>query len=163
MAFELVQTIEVGAGGIASIEFASIPQDGSDLLILSSSRNSGNGALVFYFNNDTTNTNYSRLVITSDGSSANTFSQSLPIFGLPNNSTYTASVFANSYTYIPQYTNSLSKTVSAEAAMENYGNTSLTQIIAGRWAGTAPISSIKINTSSGDHTQYSTFSLYKIS
>jgi len=31
MSFELVETVTVGAGGASSIEFTSIPQDGTDL------------------------------------------------------------------------------------------------------------------------------------
>jgi hypothetical protein len=62
--------LTVGSGGAANIEFTSIPGTYTDLLIKLSARNVTNtettGAI--YFNNDTTNANYTARRLLGDGS-----------------------------------------------------------------------------------------------
>lgn len=53
MAYELIETIEVGAGGVSSVVFSGIPQNGSDLQIkISNMRTSSYGSFAVRFNND---------------------------------------------------------------------------------------------------------------
>jgi hypothetical protein len=45
MGYQLIEHIEVGSGGAASIEFTGIPQDGVDLVLLASLRTDATGDL----------------------------------------------------------------------------------------------------------------------
>ncbi len=80
---QLIETIEVGAGGAASIEFTSIPQDGVDLLLMVSARtdrNVGADVVGAQFNSDTTAGNYSVKALGGNVSTA--FSVASPVFWL---------------------------------------------------------------------------------
>ena len=72
----LIQTVTVGAGGTAAINFTSIPQTYTDLIVYVSGRydnavSFNAGAL--RFNNDSGN-NYSYRVLRGNGSSVDSFS-----------------------------------------------------------------------------------------
>ena len=70
MAYELIETIEVGAGGAASIEFTSIPQDGVDLVLVLSTRmdRATDWYSLYARINDDSTTAYSRKALSGDGS-----------------------------------------------------------------------------------------------
>lgn len=162
---ELIQTITVGAGGAASIEFTGIPATGTDLLILFSSRMSAGTFELLQFNADTSSSNYFYTNLLGDGSAASS-GQGSPTNGIyfyGEKSTYTSSSFDSSSIYIPNYTASTAKSISIDNVTENNATGSLQNIVAGKWSGTAAISSIKITAYSvNTFTQYSTASLYKI-
>ena len=165
MGMQLIETIEVGSGGAASIEFTSIPDDGVDLLLVTSIRsNGGNSVGYLQFNSDT-GTNYNYLYLYGSGSSVSTSSASsqTEIYGFANNwSSTTASTFASSSVYVSNYASSSPKSVSMDGATENNATLNRNWLVAGLWSGTTAISSLKLTLPTDNFVQYSTASLYKI-
>lgn len=164
MAYELIETIEVGAGGAASIEFTSIPQDGVDLLCVYSGRNTATSFVARIQLNSDTGSNYSMRSLYGGGSSAASDSASGTYFSpfSINPSSYTANTFGNSQLYISNYTSSSNKSVSMDSVIENNATTSYQHISAGLYSDTAAITSIKIFTAA-NLAEFSTASLYIIS
>jgi hypothetical protein len=117
--YVLLETVTVGAAGAASVVFNNIPQTGyTDLEIKLSTRITGAGlanwdAIICYFNNDTTYTNYSWLQLYGNGSSAGSETNTVnnPLTSNSNTSTTTASTFSNSSIYIPNYTAAQNKSI----------------------------------------------------
>ena len=159
MAMELIETIEVGAGGAASIEFTSIPQDGVDLLVSLSHRTQLTGSTLTL--NDTGLAGNDAIYIQGNGSSASSNAQS-SAFIVGADDSYTANTFGNAQIYISNYTSSANKSVSVDAVTENNATAALSRISAIKFSVTSAITSIKFAPSSGTIEQYSTASLYKI-
>jgi hypothetical protein len=158
-----ISTVTVGSGGAGTIVFNNIPQIYTDLLIKYSARNdSANGTLLVKYNNDGTAANYSYRQIYGDGSSAVVDAQSDLFFGTVPRSTYTASTFGNGEIYIPNYTSTNHKSATTESVSENNATTSIASFWAGKWSGTAPISSITLYLYTGSFVQYSSATLYGI-
>ena len=161
-----IATTTVGAGGAANIDFTSIPATYTDLCILTSVRNTSTSTTMYItFNNDTAN-NYSVRILYGDGSAAGSTSSSsranIKNDGGANDSGYTASTFANSYIYIPNYLSSNQKSVSIDGVPENNATTTYMNLAAGLWTGTSAINRITISVFSGNLAQYSTATLYGI-
>jgi hypothetical protein len=164
---QLVETITVGSGGAASIQFSSIPQDATDLLLLISARSvtaSSFALNVFRFNGDSSNS-YAYRNLTGNGtapsSSSNTafsgmfFDASIPA------ATTTSNTFGNLSLYIPNYSDSQHKRMSFDAVGENNATAARQVFSAGRWASTSPITTITFTTTE-NLAQHTTASLYKI-
>ena len=168
MTMTLVSTVTVGAGGASSIDFTSIPQTGTDLLIMFSLRSLDNGGPRDYikvrFNGITTST-YTVRYLEGDGSVAasGVFANQSYWYtntGL-NGSTSTSNTFANSQIYLPNYSSSNAKTGSVDSVSENNATQAGQTIAAWSSTTTAAITSLSIigNT---NWAQYSTASLYTI-
>ena len=162
---QLIETIEVGSGGAASIEFLSIPDDGVDLLILLGTRstvtNASQAKIAF---NGTTGV-YTYRHMRGSGSaviSASTTNDYYGFIGSVNNSTSTANTFTNYQIYLPNYTSSSNKSYSVDAVSENNATEGWQNIVSGIMNNTAAISSILLTNNLGNFAQYSTASLYKI-
>jgi len=167
MAYELIETVEVGAGGASSIEFTSIPQDGVDLVVKSSARTSGTGLNhVLQFNNDT-GVNYSGVYLGSfnatvqsgsggGGATQDTFAPT---------SEFTANTFGSTEFYISNYTSTSDKSISADSVTEQNGTTpQFMSLAANTYTTTSPITSIKVGLQqNGDLVEGTIVSLYKIS
>ena len=168
-----IQTVTVGSGGASSIDFTSIPQTYTDLVIKLScrtSRASAQGLYKITFN--ATSANYSGIILYSySGTSVTSETNSAASGG----STYligeyipaanaTASVFSCDEIYIPNYTSSNYKSVSMDLIQENNAADGRQSMTAGLWSNTAAISSIKIEsaTASTNLAQYSTATLYGV-
>ena len=164
MSMTLVQTVTVGAGGAALIEFTGIPQDGTDLLLTISLRNdvSNTGSFVITFNNNSSN--LSARTLFGNGSSASSINRTdLLVLGGTNDPSETANTFSSQSVYIPNYAGSTAKSVSIDSVKENNATTAVQAIIAGLWNNTAAITSIQIaNFSVANFVVGSTASLYKI-
>lgn len=167
MAYELLETIEVGAGGASSIEFSAIPQDGSELAVEISMRESATttiASLYVTLNNDTGASQYSITRLESNlgtvGSSTTTSNKFFAGY-IPGNS-ITSSTYGSGRLRISNYTSSANKTISLEVATEDNGSSVNTQIAHGTWSGTSGVTSIQLTSSSTSFAQYSTASLYKI-
>jgi hypothetical protein len=165
---QLVSTVTVGAGGAATIEFTSIPQTGTDLLLVVSARSAFGGATDFYditFNNNTSSV-YSHRVLIGDGNASSSTS------GGPsasyqrdrlNGSTSTASTFSSQALYIPNYTAATAKSFAIDSTTENNATQAFQFIVAGLFNSTAAITSIKYATAfAANYVQGSTASLYII-
>jgi len=163
----LIQSVTVGAGGSAAIDFTSIPTSYTDLVIKISARQSDtNTAAGIQFNNDTGN-NYSARRLGGDSTAAYSESSSATNQGkwiiIPF-STATANTFGNAEIYVPNYLSSTAKSYLFDSVSENNSaskDAANMELDAGLWSGTAAISSIKIvaNTS---FAQNSTAYLYGI-
>lgn len=165
MGYQLIETIEVGAGGAASIEFTGIPQDGVDLQVVIATRstvtNASQAKIAF---NGTTGV-YTYRYLRGSGSAVISNSITNDYYGLigfVNNSTSTANTFTNYKIYLPSYTSSLNKSYSIDAVSENNASEAWQTIVAGIMNNTAAITSILLTNNTGNFAQYSTASLYKI-
>jgi hypothetical protein len=165
MGYQLIQTIEVGSGGAASIEFTGIPQDRVSLLLVYSARNTGNSNYAFItFNNDNTSV-YDNLRLSGDGSSALSVAINrpylIPFTVAPSGST--AYTFGNAELYISKYTSSSQKVISQNGVGENNASSAAQYLSADSYTNSAAISSIKIASGNGVLAVFSTASLYSIS
>ena len=159
MGYQLIETIEVGSGGAASIEFTGIPQDGVDLAILLSIRNSSNTSdrIDYYLNGVAPS---SARVLRGSGSAVLSNTASTIYWTEQNN--FTANTFASAALYISDYTNSsAAKSISIDAVSENVATEAYQFMIAALQNGTGAITSLRFDGTSA-HVQYSTASLYKI-
>lgn len=161
MGMQLIETIEVGSGGAASIEFTSIPQDGVDLVVLISGR-AANAAdyrnLELSINSSTSNQTAKRLV--GDGSSVASNSNNV-IDAIPAASA-TANTFGSICITFSNYAGSTNKSISIDAVTENNATAARAAISAHLWSQTSAITSIGFAPFGEDFVQYSTASLYKI-
>lgn len=161
----LVSTVTLGSSA-SSIDFTSIPQTGTDLLVVFSIRSTDATANHFVRFNSDSGSNYGHRRLRGDGSSASSQYQdpSSQVF-IPNAasmSSDTANTFSNGSVYISNYTSSVAKSVSADSVAENNGTTAGQAIVAARWSGTAAITSLSIIHNGATFAQYSTASLYTI-
>jgi hypothetical protein len=160
---ELIETKTVGSGGAASIDFTSIPQTYTDLVLKVSARSTDNtGDLGIKLNTSTSS--FSRRVLRGSGSAASSTSGSDNYVGGLNPSTYTASTFGNAEIYIPNYAGSTNKSISVDSITENNATEAFAFMIASLWSNTAAITGISLyNFTSGNLAEHSTASLYGIS
>jgi hypothetical protein len=150
----------------ASIEFTSIPQDGTDLVAVCSLRYNADLADVSLRINGST-TGYSMRLLYGTGSSAASASNSssyLVWAGFSNPSTFTASTFSNGQLYFPNYSGNQQKSLTVDAVTENNATLSYQEIVAGLWANTAAITTLTFSGggSGANFVAGSTISLYKI-
>jgi len=160
-----IASSEVGSAGVASIEFASIPQGYTDLKLVVSSRSTAGGAWADFttkFNSSTTS--YSQRYVYGTGSAAasNTGGYSSGYAGHSTGTGTTANTFSNVEIYIPNYTLSQQKSFSFDSVTENNATTALAIIGASLWTGTAAITNILVEQQGGSFTQYTTATLYGI-
>lgn len=161
-----IAKINVGSGGASSIEFTSIPQTYTDLLLKTSIRGnrsaSENQAIELSFNGVTTNLS-DRWIRLVDNALASGSENDKIQYGAPGASN-TASTFSNDEIYIPNYTSSNYKSVSIDNVSENNGTNVFSYLTAGLWSSTSAITSIKITAANAGTSllEYSNFYLYGI-
>jgi hypothetical protein len=157
---KLIETKTLGTAA-ATIEFTSIPQDGTDLLILAAVRttrsDAGDDVLDMTMNGGGTITAL-RLV----GTGSSVFDDaSAAVRAYVNSATTTASTFGNASFYIPNYTASQNKRISVDSVFENNATAARPAIHSSLTANTAAITSLTFDCI-GDLVAGSTISLYKI-
>lgn len=166
----LIERVDVGAGGAATIEFTSIPQDGVGLLVLISARTTNTAGnyqnnIRVTFNNSSSG--YSERILYGDGSSAGSGSSATSYlefqYAVSAQAT-TANTFSNVSLLVSNYAGSTNKSVSVDSVTENNATNAFANITAGLWSNTSAITSLKLDgtANSGVFAQYSTASLYKI-
>ena len=166
--FTKIATVTVGSGGTSSIDFTSIPSTYTDLAIYFSGRQSTDDlAINMSFNNDTTSNIYSQRNIYGTGSATGSGNQTFSTLQpwATARSGATASVFGNTFIYIPNYTSSNYKSLSVDFVDENNGTAGYQAFTAGLWSKTNAITSIKLepyNQATGKIVQYSSATLYGI-
>ena len=164
---QLIQTVTVGAGGAASIEFGAggtIPQTFTDLKLVINARNSfGNfySDTIVTLNNQTSTS--TRILYGLSGSTGSYVATNGTNLFTPG-TTATANTFGNAELYFPNYTSTGSKTISFDSVMDNNSADNIIAIGAGLVSnGTNPITTITISgIGSPGFGQYSTASLYGI-
>jgi hypothetical protein len=163
-AMTLIETKTLGTAA-ASIEFTSIPQDGTDLLAVASLRLDVDSLVVNIRFNGDTGSNFSGVRLIGSGSAATSTSYTDSSFETiaQGFSTATANTFANMSVYIPNYSGSTAKSVSIDEVSEDNATFSRQVIHAGLWTGTSGITSILFSRLAGGNlVAGSTISLYKI-
>lgn len=167
MGMQLVETITVGSGGAASIEFTSIPQDGVDLVLVVSARIdfSGNTRPIYVTINNDNSTTYQNRFLRGSGSAAD--SSNIPTtlgigLGGGNAATSTANTFSSHELTFANYAGSAQKATSLNVVTENNATAAEQAIWAGLWPQTAAITLLKLTPLTSNFVQYSTASLYKI-
>jgi hypothetical protein len=143
MSYTLIERKELTSTA-SSIEFSSIPQFYTDLMLLLSTRSDGtNHTLYVQFNGVTTGYTARRLEGNGLGANSNAYSDSF--FAYSGGSGQTANTFGNVSLYIPNYTSSVAKSVSSDSVDENNGTLATQFLTAGLWNNTAPITSVRID------------------
>lgn len=163
--YELIYSATVGAGGASDITFSSIPSTYTDLVLKLSSRTATGGANDVYiqFNTDSTSGNYTERQIQGAGSGTPSSGTGNQQSATSTGSTDTASTFASSEIYIPNYGGSSAKSYSVDTVTENNGTTAYATLRAGLWSGTSAINAIKLTHNGGaSFAQYSTAYLYGV-
>lgn len=163
---QIGSTVTVGAGGAASMTFTSIPQTYTDLKVVMSTRTNGTNGNLRNTLAGITSSVYSEKALYGDGSSAASFGNTSQAFSATiytDNTNHTASTFASSEWYIPNYTSANNKSFSTDSVVESNAVGVLAVMGAGLMANTSAVTSITIASVSADiFVQYSTASLYGI-
>ena len=161
MGYQLIETIEVGSGGAASIEFTGIPQDGVDLVCLISERHTDTGNVIKVALNGDGGSNYTwkRLYGTGSGAYSDGYTSFPPFgpWGAPNS--FTANTFGNAEVRIPNYASTNPKVVSYDGVTENNASLAYSGIGVLSWNQSSAITSLTLGT---NFAEFSTASLYKI-
>jgi hypothetical protein len=156
---KLIQTIALTSNA-ASVEFASIPQTFTDLVLFISARTvTENNFNDFGINLGGTQTN--RRLQGNGSSVSSSVTTGYLVLGLTNTSVHTANTFSNSFVYIPNYTSSNAKVLSAEGVIENNASQAEQGIFAGLTTTTSAITALA-GGSGADLVAGSSFSLYGI-
>jgi hypothetical protein len=164
--YKLISSITVGATAVASVEFTSIPQTYTDLVVLLSGRSdtvrsSDGGYAMISFNGSTANLS-SRYLYNYNGSSFSGSGTNILGWNVPSD--YTANTFGNNSWYIPNYASSNNKSVSLDTVTENNSGNILMGITAGLFSSASAITSVKIsNEAAAKFVQHTTAYLYGIS
>ena len=163
----LISATTVGSGGASSIDFTSITNAYTDLILKISARVSGTAGvkdIAIQYNGDTaTNYSYVEMVGTGSGLSGGSGSSVRHNTIAPPDSS-TSNTFDNVEIYIPNYTSSNAKAASVDAVVENNSISTDIQLRlqAWKWSGTSAITSIKVFAPGQTILQYSTAYLYGI-
>jgi hypothetical protein len=167
--FTLIASNTVGSGGASSVTLSSIPATYTDLKVVVSVRFTGsrtNDALIMYANSDNSTANYTGIIVRGSGAAA--ISEPNPgyagaFIGETNGGNTTANTFSNLEIYIPNYTSSNKKSISADIVMENNATTAYATLNASLWQGTAVINALTFFDHNGNNfIANSTFYLYGI-
>ena len=157
---KLIESKTLGTAA-ASIEFTSIPQTFTDLVLLGSARNTATAAdtILFSFNSSTTGFTSRYL----QGTGATSQTGTLDRFAANTvGGTDTSNTFSNFQIYIPNYAGSTNKSYSTDTVTENNSTTSFQTLIAGLWSNTSAITSITLGSNSGNLAIGTIISLYGI-
>ena len=159
------------SSSVASVTFSAIPATYTDLVLRLSTRTNRTSAnlqrLFMKFNGDGTTTKYSFTDISRSGTSPASFrlANTEQIWnGYTQATDSTSNTFANTEIYIPNYTSSVNKPLSAFACPEDnvsYMDGAVTAV-AGLYTSTSAITSITFSIPSDSFVSGSSFYLYGI-
>lgn len=170
MSMTLIDRIETSSSS-ASITFNNIPQNYTDLFMVTSVRTTSTSGTMenIKVQVNESASSYSYKLLYGAGTEAGTYDQTgggIPSDGIgayAPTSTSLANTFGSMSVYIPNYAGSTHKSISIDAVAENNATVGFQNISSGIWANTAAITSVKIRSmGSNNLTQYSTASLYGI-
>jgi hypothetical protein len=166
--YVLLQRVELNANAQVVI-LQDIPQSGyTDLLVTMSTRcdYAGIAAGVYlYINSNAIQTDsWKRLYGNGGTVISDSISNDFAIgIGTTNGATSTSNTFNNCSMYIPNYSQTVAKSVSVDNVTENNGATSYQEIVAGLRTTTAPITSLYFTAGGYNFIPGSTFDVYGIS
>ena len=162
---QIGSAVTVGSGGASTIDFTSIPNTYTDLVLKVSARSNRSDTtdnLIISFNGSTSSLSFRYL----QGSGATAYSSSglTGYVGSLNGNTATSSTFGNAEIYIPNYAGSTNKSVSSDTVDETNGTNAYATLTAQLWSNTAAITSISLKPQVGSlFVQHSTAYLYGVS
>lgn len=144
MTMQVIQHIELGSAA-AQIEFTSIPQTYTDLVIYFSGRT--NRAGIYYsdirIKINGSDANFTVRGLAGNGSSVSSFTAGNYLASAPAG-TSTSNTFSSGFYYFPNYSGSTAKSISVDDTMENNATSSEMSIRALLWNQTTAISSIAL-------------------
>lgn len=163
--FIKIQTVTVGAGGAANIEFTSIPQTYTDLkLVFSLRSNRVATADIVYFRFNTSTTNYSSREVFGNGSGVGSNPDTNMSLSYSTGANTVANIFSNGESYILDYTNtSFFKRAPVFVGADDNATQGYVTMTGNLWSDTSAINRIVIVPVLGTlFTQYSSATLYGI-
>ena len=164
--YEAIATVTVGSGGESDIEFTSIPQTYTDLLVkLSTRADADTVQLSVSFNGVTANRSNRMLWGNSSTAGSESSASSMYSYGSVASSVSNASTFSNVDYYITNYAGATHKAMSIDSVNErNLGtaNAAWMSFAASLWSDTAAITSVTFTCTGANFVQYSTATLYGI-
>jgi hypothetical protein len=161
--YTLINSVTVGSGGTTAINFTSIPQTYTDLVIRLSTRMSTQDYRAKY---NGSSSGYSTTFLYGDGSTGASFRSSVAGYiGLTDANSNTANTFGNGEIYIPNYAVAFARPVSQFGVQENNTATPVyLSVSAQQWSTADAITSIEISQYTGGTIyEHSTAYLYGIS
>lgn len=162
--YTAIATTTVGSGGASTIDFTSIPQTYTDLVLKVSLR-SDNDTLGFNLNINGSTTSFTAKWLEGTGSAVSSYDSNNNMGGFANRNSTTASVFSNFEIYFSNYTSSNNKPQSIDGVTENNATQAFTTLAARLWSNTSAINQLTIAHPDGSgqkYVQYSTATLYGI-
>jgi hypothetical protein len=159
--YDKIQSVTVGSGGVPSVEFTSIPQTYTDLIVKVSGRDGDNNfQMNMIFNNSGSATN---IYAQATGTGANAGTQGDMRF-VVNASSTQANTFGVMECYIADYTSSINPKPSGTlSATEGNTVTAYMRIGSNTWPSASAVTAIKFqNVSGGNVPEFCTFYLYGI-
>lgn len=154
------------SSGTGTVTFSSIPSTFDDLVLITSVRNSSNGAQNYFLKLNSTAANYQVTILYGDGTTTSSLSYSAEssgyrVFLAQNGADYAASTFSSTEIYIPKYKDSTAKPVVMHNVVENNIRDSYQSFVSGYQPATSAITSLDITTA-GSFAVNSSFYLYGI-
>ncbi len=146
---QIIQHIEL-TGTQANIDFTSIPQTFTDLLLVYSLRTNLSGFAYddtsVRFNSDSGNNYSNRQLVSVNGSvsSGGASGQNNTLAPESTGASATSNTFGSGQIYIANYTSSNAKSVSTEGVTETNSTATVMMINAGLWNSSSAITSIRI-------------------
>ena len=165
--YESIATTTVGSGGVADIEFTSIPSTYQHLQVRYLARGTFSGneiSLRMRLNSDTGN-NYARHLLEGEGATASAFATSsgnLMALGSVPADTGTASAFGAGVIDLLDYKDTNKYTTSRTLNGQDRNGSGTINLASSLWMNTAAVTSITIFADSNNLAQYSSFALYGI-
>jgi hypothetical protein len=152
------------ATAAASIEFTSIPQTYTDLVLKISVRQSSNNGnpytpITFALNSSASNKTSRYLLGEGGGTSSPNYTE---FYLWTASSLTTADTFSNNELYIPNYTGSTNKSISIDSVTENNATANMLAIGAALWSNTGAVTGVSFTALAGNFVIGSTASLYGI-
>lgn len=163
--YSKLATVTVGSVEPSSINFISIPQNYTDLVILFSGRVNyaqESRAVKITFNNNSSNKKSQTIYSTNTVPGAASYGSEIWVVdGVPGTSTGSVK-FGNYMAYITNYTSSNYKSISIDSAPEGNTTTMTIGFAGGLWSNSSPITEISLQPENGNLMQYTTATLYGI-
>lgn len=162
MSMELIQTVTTSGNFTLSMEFSSIPQTYTDLVLLASPRSSNDIFMSLRFNSSTSN--FTNRYVAGEGDSVQTSTRTDTFVGYFPGPAQTSNTFGNWEIRIPNYARATNRTFDITYVSENNGIQSFQGLVGGLWSNTTAITSIQlfVLSNNGYMVEGSTASLYGI-
>jgi hypothetical protein len=166
--YESIATYTVGAGGVSTVTFSSIPSTFKHLQIRALVRgtvSAASDAWYARYNSDSGSNYYGTHILYGTGSTAGSYASGTQTQNQLSDSvgsTATANTFATSVTDILDYASTNKYKTQRTLYGYDVNGSGTVALSSGLWLNTSAISTILLAPSSGNFAQYSSFALYGI-